>query len=544
MLASLSIKLKTTIGLVILTILLLVMTVISYHSLNQLHARNKLFAETLIQAEGLVLNADRDLYQALVALKDYVYINTDPAKNEKIRGDYTENMQQALDRMNQFLSIMKDYPEVTTKLTKFHDDYNQFKELADKMFVLKDANADLDTIRTNSKIELAQFKVVREHYNAGTDAVEALTQTIAKESDQASSAAKSLLFMIAAISIAVGLVLSWLVPKIIINSIQTLQAKVSDMNQGEGDLMSRIPVHSHDELGKLSGSMNQFLDKLQHLIVDVKNKVGTLDSASAAMNNVAHTAGKLSQDQYHQLDSLVTAFTEINHAVRDIAQHAQSAASQTEDAQKGTQSGMLILQKNVESSQTLSHIIHEASGSIQNLATESERITSVLDVIRGIAEQTNLLALNAAIEAARAGEQGRGFAVVADEVRTLASRTQQSTADIQNMITALKAGVQTSVAAMEKGSAQMDETLNMVSEASHLLSDIQGKINVAHDMTFQIAAATEQQSTVINDINQGITELNSVTQKQSELAGRASDAGNNLVQLTHQLNDALSHFRA
>lgn len=544
MFASLSIKFKTTIGLIILTALLLVMAIMSNRYIDELHSRNRLFAEVLVQAEGVVLNADRDLYQALTALKEYVFINSHAEHNSGLRGDYDENIQQALERMDKFIAYMKDYPQVTSKLTNFHQDFSVLKSQSEQLFKLRDANASKEEMENYADQMILQFKKVREYYNTGTDEVEALSTAIAAESEQKAQHAEWMLIVIAIFSVCTGIVLSWIVPKIIINSIQTLHSKVMDMNQGEGDLVSRIPVHSEDELGKLSGSMNQFLDKLQGLIQDVKGKVGTLDGASAAMNNVAHTAGKLSQDQYHQLDSLVTAFTEINHAVRDIAQHAQSAASQTEDAQKGAQSGMLILQKNVESSQTLSHLIHEASGSIQNLATESERITSVLDVIRGIAEQTNLLALNAAIEAARAGEQGRGFAVVADEVRTLASRTQQSTADIQNMITALKAGVQTSVAAMEKGSAQMDETLNMVSEASHLLSDIQGKINVAHDMTFQIAAATEQQSTVINDINQGITELNSVTQKQSELAGRASDAGNNLVQLTHQLNDALSHFRA
>lgn len=542
MLAALKIRTKTALAPVILTGLLLIVSIISYQSLQTLKKETEIFADVLLEAEGTVLNADRDLYQALVAQNEYLFINTQPEKRNDIRSDFEENAQQALDRMNKFLSIMQVYPEIGPQFTNFKRDFDAWKKSSNEVLSLVDQQK-IEEAKLTAQNALVQFKAVREYYNLGTDLTEAVAVKT-KDEDKKTADEKSLMIsMIALISIVVGLLLSWFVPRLIINSINLVHDKIEDISRGEGDLVSRIPVETKDELGALADGVNHLLNKLQILIRQIQQNAGTLDSSTNELRGISAKSDALTNEQHRELDSLVTAFTEINHAVRDIAQHAQSAANQTEEAQRGTQQGMMLLQRNVENSQQLSVSVHDASHMVQKLAEESERITSVLDVIRGIAEQTNLLALNAAIEAARAGEQGRGFAVVADEVRTLASRTQKSTADIQQMISSLKLGVQNAVVAMEKGSNQMAETLGMVNEASSVLSNIQHVIGLANDMTFQIAAATEQQSSVIDSINRSITDMNQTTQQQAALATQTSSTGRDIADLAQQQQKLLGQFR-
>jgi methyl-accepting chemotaxis protein len=542
MLAALKIRTKTALAPVILTGLLLIVSIISYQSLQTLKKETENFADVLLEAEGTVLNADRDLYQALVAQNEYLFINTQPEKRNDIRSDFEENAQQALDRMNKFLLIMQIYPEIGPQFTNFKRDFDAWKKSSNEVLSLVDQQK-IEEAKLTAQNALVQFKAVREYYNLGTDLTDAVAVKT-KDKDKKTADEKSLMIsIIALISIVAGLLLSWFVPRLIINSINLVHDKIEDISRGEGDLVSRIPVETKDELGALADGVNHFLNKLQILIRQIQQNAGTLDSSTNELRSISAKSDALTNEQHRELDSLVTAFTEINHAVRDIAQHAQSAANQTEEAQRGTQQGMMLLQRNVENSQQLSVSVHDASHMVQKLAEESERITSVLDVIRGIAEQTNLLALNAAIEAARAGEQGRGFAVVADEVRTLASRTQKSTADIQQMISSLKSGVQNAVVAMEKGSNQMAETLGMVNETSSVLSNIQRVIGHANDMTFQIAAATEQQSSVIDSINRSITDMNQTTQQQAALATQTSSTGRDIADLAQQQQKLLGQFR-
>jgi methyl-accepting chemotaxis protein len=542
MLTSFTIRTKIVFGQAILTILLLILSVISYQTLATLQHNTDIFAGHLLKAQGVVLNADRDLYQALTAQHEYLQMGANRSNSQKLRADFDENSQQAADRMMSFLSSMSAYPEVTAKFGDFKTDFEAWKSGALQVFSLVDAGQQ-DAAVAKTIATMPVFQKVRDYYNLGTDDLEAIATSTQEESSKVANSRQWLTILLSAGAILIGILLTWQLPKIIINSINLVHDKIEDISRGEGDLVSRIPITSQDELGALAGSVNQFLNKLQTLIREIQQNANTLDVSTNELHDISEQSDRLTHKQRQELDSLVTAFTEINHAVRDIAQHAQSAAHQTEEAQKGTQQGIVLLQRNVENSQLLSMSVNEASSMIMKLAEESEKITSVLDVIRGIAEQTNLLALNAAIEAARAGEQGRGFAVVADEVRTLASRTQKSTADIQQMISSLKSGVNNAVTAMEKGSSQMADTLDMVNEASSVLNNIQSVISQASDMTFQIAAATEQQSTVVEAINHSLTDLNQATRQQATLATQTSSAGNDIVKMAHRLRQLLGQFR-
>jgi methyl-accepting chemotaxis protein len=543
MLSTLSIRTKISVGLAILTVLLLITSLTSYQTMKELRAENELLSQSLFPAEGVVINADRDLYQALTAQNQYMFINSDPAKRAAIRADFDENAQQALDRMHKYLSYMQNYPAVQEKLRSFETDFNSWKESSLKAFQLMDAG---QTAQAQQQAKMTQplFKTVREYYNTGTDEAENAAQKADADSTQIADNRSFLIVLIAIVSIGIGVLFSWFMPKIIVSSIARINTKVKDISQGTGDLVSRISVDSQDEIGALAKNMNQFLNKLQAMVQEIKQNSGSLAAATTDLNAISQHSEQLSNSQRRQLDGLVASFTEINQAIRDIAQHAQSAATQTDNAQHSTEQGMQLLQRNVDNSQQLSHSVQEAAQMIAQLADESEKITSVLEVIGSIAEQTNLLALNAAIEAARAGEQGRGFAVVADEVRTLASRTQKSTADIQQMIHSLKTGVHNAVIAMDKGTQQMAQTLTMIHDASDVLRTVQTTVTQVNEMNFQIAAATEQQSSVMENINKNLNELEQGAQQQVGFSRKTASSGQHLATVAEQLRNQLDQFRS
>ena len=388
-----------------------------------------------------------------------------------------------------------------------------------------------------------KFSTLREQYNLAGELDEKLAETLHQASDEMADSTQFWTLALLVFSLVIGMLLIYFGPKLIVDAILAVYEKVEDISRGEGDLVSRLPVTSEDGLGKLSRGFNRFLDQLQSLIRELLGDVNCLEESTGGLRQISVQVDHISESQRVQLASLVTAFNEINQAVHDISRHAQQTSDQTHHAQSSATQGMELLNRNVEMNRQLSGSIQDAAKMVAQLADESGKITSVLDVIRGIAEQTNLLALNAAIEAARAGEQGRGFAVVADEVRTLASRTQRSTEDIQKMIASLKQGVQSAVQAMDRGSQQMGETLGMVDKSRDSLTEIQQLVTQVLDMNFQIASATEQQGAVMDEVNRSVSELNSLTEEGAALSGTVMQTGNDLSELAQQLASRVRQFK-
>jgi methyl-accepting chemotaxis protein len=229
--------------------------------------------------------------------------------------------------------------------------------------------------------------------------------------------------------------------------------------------------------------------------------------------------------------------------VQEVASHAARAAESARQADEEAQDGKRIMQQTLNAMDTLANEVENAAGVIHSLEKESEEIGSVLDVIRGIAEQTNLLALNAAIEAARAGEQGRGFAVVADEVRTLASRTQASTQEIQNMIERLQAGANNAVKAMEAGQTQARKGVEQASLAGASLETITQSVTTISDMNMQIASAAEEQSSVADEINRNIATISQSADNTAHGSQQTAIAGDELARLAAELRELVGHFK-
>lgn len=294
--------------------------------------------------------------------------------------------------------------------------------------------------------------------------------------------------------------LTWYLSGVIVMPIKRLNTVMQDISSG-GDLTIRVDVKTQDEIGQLATSFNQFSEKVHHTITAVVAAAQEVRHEMINIGKVTNSISSGASEQQQESDAVATAVHEMSATSDGVRQHANDAAIASKSASDEANNAKLVLADTVVSIQSLSTEIAQAAEVIDTLEHDVKDISSILDVIRGIADQTNLLALNAAIEAARAGEQGRGFAVVADEVRSLASKTQDSTGEIQTMIEKLQNGAQQAVKVMTSSQTNSEETVLQANIAGNSLDAIVSSINVINDMNIQIATAATEQSQVSEDVN-------------------------------------------
>jgi methyl-accepting chemotaxis protein len=334
----------------------------------------------------------------------------------------------------------------------------------------------------------------RSHYQAQVDAI----------------GQQSLLAAIVSAVILVAIV--WLIARGVTRPICRTTASMQAIAHGDGDLSTRLDDKGNDEMAALSRAYNAFAAKLEetiNAIVTTTNELAAMVSRFSDLSEHTHAGTRRQQEQVSQV---ATAMTEMSATVSEVAQNTVDTADAARRVDQQAQSGQVVVRHAMESINTLADEVRHAVERIRSVEQDSERIGSVLEVIRGIADQTNLLALNAAIEAARAGEQGRGFAVVADEVRTLAQRTQDSTREIQEMIESLQSGVENTVAVLETSMRQAGDSVEQSSEAHAALVAITESIDTITAMSSQIATAAEEQSAVAEDINRSVVDITQVAE--------------------------------
>ena len=344
-------------------------------------------------------------------------------------------------------------------------------------------------------------------------------------------------------TIVILVLASGYVTYLVTGSIEKVVVSLKEIASGEGDLTRRIEHNSKDEMGKLVHWFNQFIEKLQETIGEVVSAVAPLNDMSRELERLSADSGKVSSIQLESTKGMSRSIREMFDSLSENATNASSAADSASKADDNAKSGQKIVAETVKTIDELAAEVERAGNTIKQLEADTENVGSILGVIQGIAAQTNLLALNAAIEAARAGEQGRGFAVVADEVRSLASRTQESTEEIQSVIEQLQKTARTITVVMDQGQVKAKESVAKAAETGESLRNISGGVETIMQMNMHIASATEQQQQTSSSIQHSVDEIRGSAENTAEGLAHLADVTQQLVSVSTKLGSIASQFK-
>ena len=346
----------------------------------------------------------------------------------------------------------------------------------------------------------------------------------------------------AGILVLLSLVIAFFI-KTITSPLKRSVKAMENLSKGEGDLTQRLPEEGSIELILLARHFNQFVASVQGIMLNITDAGSQVSSAASQLSTSVHHIDDSLNQQQMDVDMLATAMTEMLATVEEVAGRTVEANDASRLAAEETNKSHVIIGQNVEEANRLADQIQSASDVVSQLAADARNVDTVLEVIRGVAEQTNLLALNAAIEAARAGEQGRGFAVVADEVRSLSLRTHESTLEIQSIVEKLQVGAENIVSVMDQGSEQASNASNLSTRAGNALNRINQEVHTIEEMNQHIATAAEEQTVTVNDINRNVTSLSDMASTVSEESAQMACSSKELRHVSDDLMKMINRFK-
>jgi methyl-accepting chemotaxis protein len=538
MLLSIRTKLMAILGLGIMTVGLI--AIVCFFLLSN---RLNDFEGLLHHEVAAALSADRMTVEFKIQVQEWKNVllrGSDPTNREKYWGKFQESGNKVQDLGKQVLSESND-ADIRQMVQQFLDSHAALLPKYTQGY-----QAYINSGFDHTAGDAAVKGIDRDPTTMAEAITDKLYQQAKKHSDTVTSASKTtvtlgITFIVISMftCLAIGL---WALKNWLITPLQRICYNLKELSKG--NLRIQVAAPSQDEIGQMSLAVQTLRDTLDDSASAIEGALQELGSSASALVSIAGKIEKGTQDQYQRTDQVATAMTEMSSAADQVAQHASSAASAAQHVDSAASSGVATMRQAIATINSTSEQIASTADVVKKLEEDTKSVGTVLDVIKGIAEQTNLLALNAAIEAARAGEQGRGFAVVADEVRTLAQRTQQSTAEIHTIIENVQTGAQNAVNAIETGKSRTSASVEQVNNAGQTIEEISLSMQEILQMNEQIAQAAHEQSSVSEDISRNVVEITTIAETSANHARNTLEYSEKLNSMASQLSKLVKRIKA
>ncbi|RON58590.1 methyl-accepting chemotaxis protein [Pseudomonas frederiksbergensis] len=529
---------RAFLGFALIGALMLILGVFALNQMSKIRAAGEDIANASVPSIKS-LDEFTQLTLRLRVLSYRLLINREPDVQQKTMELFDVRNQQIRDAQRVYEPLI-DGPQERAAYDQYVQLLAQYRQLEDRMKSLS-RNNQIDDLRKMLNTELlANSEAVN---NALAKLLEINTQQVADTNKGASdqySSSFNLVITLLVIATGLTLLFAWLLTNSITKPIANALSAAEEI--AEGNLTRPITVDGEDEAGRLLLAMSKMQDKLRDTLQRISGSATQLASAAEELNSVTDESARGLTQQNNEIEQAATAVNEMTSAVEEVARNAVSTSEASKNATTSAGDGRDLVQETVSAIERMSADVQSTATLIGDLANESRDIGKVLDVIRGLADQTNLLALNAAIEAARAGEAGRGFAVVADEVRALAHRTQQSTSEIERMIGSIQSGTEHAVDSMRNSTERAESTLNIARGAGISLDTINSAIVEINERNLVIASAAEEQAQVAREVDRNLVNIRDLSVQSATGANQTSAASSELSRLALDLNNMVGRF--
>ncbi|PLX68726.1 MAG: hypothetical protein C0603_06120 [Denitrovibrio sp.] len=544
-LKDLSIKAKMYSGFGLLVVILILTGLIGIKGLSDISSNLKNIFNQQLPSIDYLIESDRDYYQMLVAERAMLVVSKDDKSFKGLMDSYNNNRDQVTTRFGKFVKVNKN-KSAKVHIDNFYNDFATWKKSSDLVISLIQQGTD-ESLMKASKLSFGEtekfFEATRDNMDKLTEMALADADTEDKASSVSYKRTKTMFMIFILIGVVMSLVIGKGLTSGIVNNLNKTTDVLKDIAEGEGDLTVNLPVVGKDEIGVLAVNFNLFINNLKTIITTVKNSSASIASGNTQLSATSEELTLNFSDQTEQLATVASATEEMSTSAEEVGLSLQEVTERTGQANDYISSGKVMLQDGVSSMHSIKDGVENLGRTIDQLSNSSAEIGNILNVINDIADQTNLLALNAAIEAARAGEHGRGFAVVADEVRKLAERSQGAIKEIETIITNLQNESKVASRNMDDASSKVVLGVEKINNVEEMFENIVDAIRLITDSSKRIEISVGEQNSAIYNINDNVQTLSNGLNQSSVAIQDVSKTIADLQNQTEGLSGIVSKFK-